>query len=229
MILNIATTMEKIRVLLADDHPAFREGLSRLLSEQDDLVIVGEAADGEEAVKLANELKPDVAVLDVAMPKLSGIEATKQIKAACPDTAILIVSAYENEPYVINAIEAGAAGYLLKSARVRELGAAIRAVYNGEMVFDSSAARRVFNRVVPSKSPANSGESSRQLNQRELDVLKLAAKGMSNKEIAQELTVSVRTVQTHLVNIFTKLNVNSRTEAVLDALREGLFTLDDLV
>jgi len=215
-------------VLLADDHPAFREGLSRLLSEQDDLVIVGEAADGEEAVKLANELKPDVAVIDVAMPKFNGIEATKRIKKTCPDMAILIVSAYDDEQYVISAIEAGAAGYLLKSIRVRELGAAIRAVHNDEMIFDSSAARKVFDSMTVSKDKTSTDKPSNPLNQRELEVLKLAAKGMSNKEIAQELTISIRTVQSHLVNIFTKLNVNSRTEAVLHALREGWIALDDL-
>jgi len=220
--------MEKIKVLLADDHPAFREGLSRLLSEQDDLLIVGEAVDGEEAVKLANELKPDVAVVDVAMPKLSGIEATKRIKEVCPDTAVLIVSAYDDQQYVINAIEAGASGYLLKSARVRELAAAIRAVHNDEMIFDSSAARKVFNSMTVSKDEPGTVEPSSPLNRRELEVLKLAAKGMSNKEIAQELTISTRTVQSHLVNIFTKLNINSRTEAVLRALREGWITLEDL-
>ncbi len=220
--------MEKIKVLLADDHPAFREGLSRLLSEQDDLLIVGEAVDGEEAVKLANELKPDVAVVDVAMPKLSGIEATKRIKEVCPDTAVLIVSAYDDQQYVINAIEAGASGYLLKSARVRELAAAIRAVHNDEMIFDSSAARKVFNSMTVSKDEPGTVEPSSPLNRRELEVLKLTAKGMSNKEIAQELTISTRTVQSHLVNIFTKLNINSRTEAVLHALREGWITLEDL-
>ena len=220
--------MEKIKVLLADDHPAFREGLSRLLSEQDDLIIVGEAADGEEAVKLANELKPDVAVVDIAMPKLNGIEATKRIKEVCPNTAVLIVSAYDDEPYVINAIEAGASGYLLKSIRVRELSAAIRAVHRDEMIFDSSAARKVFDSMTVSKDKPSTDEPSSPLKQREFEVLKLAAKGMSNKEIGQELTISTRTVQSHLVNIFTKLNVNSRTEAVLHALREGWIALDDL-
>jgi DNA-binding NarL/FixJ family response regulator len=182
----------------------------------------------EEAVRLARELCPDVAVIDVAMPKLNGIEATKLIKEACPDMAILIVSAYDDEPYIASAIEAGASGYLLKSARVRELRAAIRALYDGEMVFSSSAAHKIFGTLSASQDHIIPEEPSSPLKRRELEVLKLAAKGLSNKEIAQEITISSRTVQTHMVNIFTKLNVNSRTEAVIHALREGWIALDDL-
>jgi len=217
--------MEKIRVLVADDHPTFREGLVRILAEEEDMEVVAQAANGEEAVQLATRLCPDVAIMDVAMPKLNGIDATKSIKSACPNSAILIISAYGYEPYVFGALEAGASGYLLKNARVWELVAAIRSLHAGETVLDPAAARKVFSRL---SHTGRDGDTSQELHQRELDVLKLAAKGMSNKEIAGALSISVRTVQAHLVNVFTKLEVNSRTEAVVRALREGWFTLDDL-
>ena len=220
--------MKRIRVLVADDHPAFREGLTRLLAEEGDIEVVAEAGDGEEAVELASELLPDIAVIDVSMPKINGIEATRRIKAACPATAILIVSAYGYESYVLGAVEAGAAGYLVKNVRVRELVSAIRAVHAGETVLDPQAAHRVFSRLSHTRGMTRVGETAPQLHQREMEVLRLAAGGMSNKEIAQELAISVRTVQTHMVNIFGKLGVGSRTEAVLHALREGWLTLDDL-
>jgi len=218
--------MEKIRVLIADDHPAFREGLVRVLAEQQDMEVVAQASNGEEAVKLATQLTPDVAMLDISMPKLNGVEAAKAIKAACPKTAILIVSAYGHEPYVLGAIEAGASGYLLKDARIGELVAAVRALHAGETVLDPTVARKIFSRL--SHASGKTREIPQNLHQRELDVLKLAAKGMSNKEIASTLSISVRTVQAHLVNIFAKLEVNSRTEAVVRALREGWVTLDDI-
>jgi NarL family two-component system response regulator LiaR len=220
--------MQKINVLFADDHPAFREGLRRLLQEEKDIDVVGQAEDGEEAVNLATQLRPDVAIIDVSMPKLNGIEATRQIKKVCPQTAILILSAYDNDPYVFSAIEVGAAGYLLKNARIREVVAAIRALHDGETVLDVSLASKVFKRLAPTTGKANTKEVSRKLRQRELEVLRLAARGMSNKEIAEALVISVRTVQTHLVNIFHKLEVGSRTEAVLSALRKGWITIEDL-
>ncbi|MCX5998868.1 MAG: response regulator transcription factor [Chloroflexi bacterium] len=218
--------MDRIRVLIADDHPTFREGLVRVLSEQEDMEVVAQAGDGEEAVKLAGQLMPDVVMLDINMPRMNGVEATRAIKAASPNTAVLVVSAYGTEPYVIGAIEAGASGYLLKDARVWELVAAVRSLHAGETVLDPTAAQKVFGRLAQAASKTR--ETSLDLHERELEVLKLAAKGMSNKEIATALSISVRTVQAHLVNIFTKLGVDSRTEAVVRALKEGWVTLDDV-
>ena len=218
--------MEKIRILIADDHPAFREGLCRLLEGEEDLECVCKPSDGEEAVSLAKELLPDVAIIDVAMPKLNGIEAAKQIKAACPNTAILMVSAFGYESYILASLRAGAAGYLLKTTPLRELTNAIRSVHTGEAVFDLKAASKILRRLTAEKGKEKEGLE--ELHRRELEVLKLAAKGISNKEIASKLTISERTVQTHLVNIFRKLGVSSRTEAVLHALKKGWLTLDDL-
>jgi len=223
---DLANNMEKIRVLIADDHPTFREGLVRVLTEQDDIEVVAQAGDGEQAVELAAGLSPDVAMLDVNMPKLNGIEATKAIKVNSPNTAVIIVSAYGHEPYVIGAIEAGATGYLLKDARVWELVSAVRSVHAGETVLDPTAARKVFNRL--SHVSGKNGESSQSLHPRELEVLKLATKGMSNKQIANALSISVRTVQSHLVNVYAKLKVSCRTEAVTRALKEGWVTLEDV-
>lgn len=219
--------MDKIKVVLADDHVLVREGTRELLEREDDFEVVGEADDGEQAVKLVTEWQPDVALMDIAMPKLNGIEATRRIKATCPATAVLILTAYDDDQYVFALLEAGAAGYLLKDVRSRDLIEAIRAVNAGESVLHPVIARKVVNRFArPPDEPSEESALDR-LTEREMEVLRLAAKGMSNKEIAQELVLSVRTVHGHLHNIFEKIRVGSRTEAVLHALRTGWLTLED--
>ena len=216
--------MDKIRVLIADDHTIVREGTRRVLESEPDIEIVGEAGDGEEAVSQATRLKPDVAIIDIGMPKLNGIEATKQIKTLVPATAVLILTVYDNDGYVFSLLEAGAAGYLLKNVRGSELVEAVRSVYNGESVLHPVIASKVLHRFVPSKQDTDKS-TPESLSQREIEVLKLAAQGLSNKDIAEKLYISVRTVQTHLSNIFGKLQVGSRTEAVLHGLKEGWFSL----
>ncbi|MBA7700077.1 Transcriptional regulatory protein DegU [subsurface metagenome] len=213
----------KIRLLIADDHPLFREGLRLLLKEESDLEVVAVAEDGQEAVSLAREHSPNVVILDVAMPKLNGVEATKQIKAACPNTAIIALSAYGYESYMLSAIAAGATAYLLKTEDLGELVDAIRVVHAGQTVLDPIAANKLFSHLTGTSTP-----NGLHLHQRELEILRLGARGLRNKEIAAELTISERTVQTHFVNISRKLGVSSRIEAVLHTLREGLITLDDL-
>jgi NarL family two-component system response regulator LiaR len=218
--------MSKIKVLLAEDHVIVREGTREFVQREPDMEVVGEAGDGEEAVKLATKLKPDVVVMDIAMPKLNGIEATKQIKAKLPSTAVLILTAYDYDQYIFALLEAGAAGYLLKGVQVREVIDAIRAVYAGESVLHPVVARRVIDRMAsPAKSKTEVVET---LSEREMEVLKLAATGVSNKEIAHQLFLSPRTVQVHLGNIFNKLGVASRTEAILYGLKRGWFSLEDL-
>ncbi len=218
--------MDKIKILVADDHAVVREGTRRILEQEEDLTVVGEASDGEEAVRLATHFKPDVVVMDIAMPKMDGIEATKRIKELCPQIAVLIFSAYDDEQFIIRLLEAGAAGYLLKTIRSRELIDAIRAVHAGEAVLHPSIARKVLNRFVP--PPGKPKESPMEsLTEREMEILKLASKGLSNQDIATELFLSVRTVQGHLGHIFNKLQVSSRTEAVVHALKEGWITLQD--
>ena len=218
--------MAKIKVLLAEDHAIVREGTREFVQREPDMEVVGEAGDGEEAVKLATELKPDVVVMDIRMPKLNGIEATKQIKELQPSTAVLILTAYDYDQYIFALLEAGAAGYLLKGVRVHELIDAIRAVYAGESALHPVIARRVIDRL---KSPIPAGtQTIEPLTEREMEVLKLAAKGINNKDIAEHLFLSPRTIQVHLGNIFNKLGVASRTEAVLHGLRKGWLTLEDL-
>jgi len=219
--------MAKIRILLADDHAIVREGTRRVLEEEDDMEVVAEAGDGEEAVKQATRLKPDVVLMDIAMPRMNGIEATKQIKELVPATAVLILTVFDNDRYVFSLLEAGAAGYLLKNIRGVELVAAIRSVYNGESVLHPTIAGKVLRHFMPStQGPGQSTPAV--LTNRELEVLVLAAKGMSNKDIAEKLYLSVRTVQGHLARIFDKLVVGSRTEAILKGLKEGWFSLEDI-
>lgn len=217
--------MAKIKLLIADDHPAFREGLSRLLEEEEDLECVAIAADGEEAVRMTEELHPDVALIDVSMPNLDGIKAVEKIKSACPDTAVLMVSAFDYQSYILASLKAGASGYMSKDRPLQELISAIRLVYGGDSILDLKATDTVVQCLIGSERGGKTDFD--ELQSRELDVIKLTAKGMSNKDIADKLFISERTVQTHLVNIFRKLGVSSRTQAVLYALRKGWITLDD--
>ena len=216
--------MEKIRILLAEDHVLVRESLRNYLEKEADLTVIGEAGDGEEMVALAKELKPDIVIADVDMPKLNGIEATRKIKAMNIAVPILILTAYDIDQYIFPLIEAGAAGYLLKDISGQELVDSIRRVSRGDSVLHPAIVRKVMDRLrVSGKgSDARTYES---LTDRELETLQLAAQGMSNKEIADKLNVSVHTVEAHLGRIFNKLDVGSRTEAVMFALKKGWISL----
>ena len=219
--------MEKIRILFAEDHLVVRQSICAFLQKERDLVVVGEASNGEEAVRLAKKLNPDVIIMDISMPKLNGIEATKQIKASQPSATILILSAYDYDQYVFALLDAGAAGYLLKDISASQLIDAIHAVYRGESVLHPVIAHKVLEKF--GHSVRYGGEAALSLlTQRELDVLTKAAKGMSNKDIAGELFLSVHTVESHLQSIFNKFGVGSRTEAIVQALKKGWVTLDDL-
>jgi NarL family two-component system response regulator LiaR len=224
---------DAIKVMLVEDHIMVREGTKELLDRENDIQIVAEAGDGEEAVRLANERHPDVVIMDIAMPKLNGIEATKRIKAADPATIVLVLTGYNDDQYIFTLLEAGAAGYLLKDISMGELVKAVRAVHAGESVLHPTIARKVVNYFAQRPARRYADEDERESiptrpTDRETDVLKLTANGMTNREIAHELTISVRTVQVHLSNVFSKLRVGSRTEAVICALKKGWLTLEDV-
>ena len=222
---------EKIKLLIADDHPTYREGLCRLLDDEDDFECVGEAADGVEAINLTKKLNPDVILIDLNMPKLEGTKVAKEINKSCPDVAIIILSAFDYEASVITSLQAGVRGYLLKTTPLDKLTQSIRLVHRGESVLDTKATDKLLRYLQPEEN-GRTGENSggmhfQRLYPRELQVLELAAKGKGNKEIADDLTISERTVQTHLVNIFKKLGVNSRTQAVIYGLKEGWVTIGE--
>jgi DNA-binding NarL/FixJ family response regulator len=223
-------SLEKIRVIIAEDHAVVREGTRQLLDRELDIEVVGEAANGAEAVALTERLNPDVAIMDIAMPVMSGIEATVKIKAARPATAVLILTAYDDDQYVFALLAAGAAGYLLKDVPSAEVVRAVRSVHAGEPVLHPAIAKKVLARFAteaPQRERPERGEGLA-LTEREREVLRLAACGMSNMRISSCLYVSVRTVQVHLTHIFGKLGVGSRTEAVIAGLRRGLISLEDL-
>lgn len=217
-------TSDKLTILIADDHPLVREALHQSLEGEEDMKVVAEASDGEEAVKLVSELKPNVVVMDIVMPRLNGIEATRKIKEIAPDTAILILTAYDDDEYVLGLLDAGAAGYLLKSARGRDLVGAIRAIRSGESVLHPKIIAKLLKRATT--APVGEHKASDLLSERESEILKLVTSGMSNKEIAEKLFLSQRTVKSHLTNIFNKLNVASRSEAIVKGLQWGLVTLE---
>jgi DNA-binding NarL/FixJ family response regulator len=214
-----------IRVLLADDHALVREGTRRLIEEESDMAVVAEAASGEEAIESVKQLRPDIAIMDIAMPGMGGIEATRAIKVNCSETAVLVLSAYDDEPYLMALLEVGAAGFLLKNVNGHELVEAIRAVARGESILQPSLTERVMRRL--SNRPVSPSRPPDLLSEREFAVLRLAARGLPNKEIARRMNLSIRTVHSHLANIFLKMRVGSRTEAVLLALRQGMISLQD--
>ena len=220
--------MSDITIVLGEDHLITRQGILRLLEDEEGLTVVGEAGNGEEAVQMVTDLKPDVVIMDIAMPRLNGIEATRQIKVINPRTGVLILSAYDDDEYVFALLKAGAAGYLLKSVSGDELVRAIKAIHNGEPVLDPLIAKKVMNYFKSQNKIPSVKEDSEHLSSRELDVIKLAAKGFTNKEIADKLHLSYRTVEGHMRDVFNKLGVGSRTEAVLFGLKKGWFTLEEL-
>jgi DNA-binding NarL/FixJ family response regulator len=236
-----STDGEPIRVVLADDHAVVRKGIREFLEEEGDIVVVAEAADGAQAVSLVVEHRPDVAVLDVQMPGMGGIEATRQIKAQCPAVRVLILTAYDDDPYIFALLHAGANGYILKTADSAELVRALRAVHRGESALDSAVTHKVVQQLttgrpsaplsngVPGQAmaePRSGAAWAEALTEREVDVLRLAARGLTNKAIGHTLGISNRTVQGHLANIYGKLGVNSRTEAVTQALKQGWIVVE---
>ncbi len=211
----------KIRILLADDHQMVRAGIRELLEGAGDLQVIAEAGDGEEAQSLIQKHKPDVAVLDIQMPKASGIEVTRWVRAHLPEVGVLILTAYDDDPYVMAVLQAGANGYVLKTANTEELIQAVRDVNEGKSALDPAITRKLMTSLF--KKPEKVVE---ELTGRELDVLQLAAKGFTNKAIGIQLAISDRTVQGHLAHIFAKLQATSRTEAVMRAVSLGWISQD---
>jgi two-component system, NarL family, response regulator NreC len=214
--------LRKIRVLLADDHKMIRAGLRLVLEQQPDVLVAGEADDGREAVALAAELKPDVVVMDVGMPNLNGIEASLQIKQAHPETAIVMLSMHSDEGYILRALRAGAAGYILKDSAEADLVGAVRAVAEGKSFFSPKVSRILLEDYMRKLRKTGAEDSYDLLSAREREILQLVAEGKSSKEIANLLNLSVYTVETHRGNIMQKLNLRGIPELILYAVRKGI-------
>ena len=213
----MAKAKTKIKVILADDHHIVRAGIRQLLESAKDIQVIAEAGDGEEAQALIQQHKPDVAVLDIQMPKASGIEVTRWVRSHLPEVGVLILTAYDDEPYVMAVLQAGANGYVLKTAKTEELIQAVHDVYEGKSALGPTVTQKLMSNLFK-RSEKTTVES---LTERELDVLRLAAKGFTNKAIGVQLNISDRTVQGHLAHIFAKLQANSRTEAVMRGVSLG--------
>lgn len=213
----MAKTKPGIKIILADDHHIVRAGIRQLLESEKDIQVLAEAGDGEEAKSLIQQHKPDVAVLDIQMPKASGIEVTRWVRTHLPAVGVLILTAFDDDPYVMAVLQAGANGYVLKTAKTNDLIQAVRDVHEGKSALDPAVTRKLMSNIF--KRPEKASVES--LTERELDVLRLAAQGFTNKAIGVQLNISDRTVQGHLAHIFAKLQANSRTEAVMRAVSLG--------
>ena len=217
--------MEPIRILLADDHTLFRKGVRTLLEQMEDTDVVGEAASGEEAVAQARQWVPDVVLMDIKMPGISGIDATQRILQDNPHIGVILVTMFDDPQSVFSGMRAGARGYVLKEAEPEELHRAVEAAYRGEVILCPIIARKVLEHFGREPKRRQPGLPYEELTQRELEVLQSAAGGLSNKEIAGQLVISEKTVKNHVANIFSKLQVNDMTQAILYALRKGLVSM----
>ncbi len=213
--------MADVRILLADDHAVLRDGVQMVLETQPGFRVVGTADSGAAAVELARALQPDIAVLDVAMPGMNGLQATRAIREAALNTQVIILSTYDGEEYLREALQAGASGYVLKRAAATELVSAIQAVQRGESYLDPALTRTLITDYV---RQVERPETNDALTERELEVLKLVAEGLTNRQIALQLVISIKTVQSHRANLLDKLNLHDRTELVRYAIRRGLIT-----
>jgi DNA-binding NarL/FixJ family response regulator len=214
-----STSVRTARVLIADDQTLFRSGLARLLDGDDRVTVVGEAFDGLEAVKLAASLKPDVVLMDIKMPNLDGIEATRRIVAESPKSKVLMLTTFEADNHVIQALKAGASGYVLKDSEASAIVSSILAVMAGERVMASAVANRVLEMLTGATTPKEFYDG---LTAREVEILKMLATGMANKQIAYKLKISEKTVRNHVSNMYEKLGIYDRAQAVLYAVRKGL-------
>jgi NarL family two-component system response regulator LiaR len=217
-----------ISVLLVDDHPLLREALRNVLVKDDEFAIIGEAGDGEEAVKMALEMKPQVVVMDISMPKMDGLEATRRIKSGNSNISVLALTVHTEDEYILDILQAGAAGYLIKNVYGKEVIQAIKAVASGDMVLSPAIGKNLLKHAARYPTKPINLEAGEKLSIRELEVLKLAAQGRTNQEIADQLNINQRTVKGYLTEIFSKLRVGSRTEAVITGLRAGYISIDDL-
>jgi DNA-binding NarL/FixJ family response regulator len=219
---------QKITIILADDHPLMREALSITLKKQADFEVIAEASNGEEAIRLTTLLNPDVLILDISMPKLNGIEATKQVKAQCPRTAVLAFTVHSDYERILRIFTAGANGYLTKAATGGEIVEAVRGVVSGESILSAQVSQELIKYAIRNNTQLVSINSVDKLNHKEIEILKLIAKGKANKYIAKELNLSLPTVKTYVADVFSKLNVGSRTEAAIMGLRMGFLDISDI-
>lgn len=220
----------KIRLLIVDDHQVVREGLSSILTTRGDIEVVGMARDGREAVEKARQLSPDVVLMDISMPGMNGVEATRQIKKENPQTGIVVLSMYAEEEYIFDLVRAGATGYLLKDADSSQIANAIRAISRGESMIHPVVVSKIlseFSQLSNNRKVKEDRRAQKQydLSNREISVLQLVAEGKTNKEIARDLRISEKTVKNHTRSIFHKLNVSDRTEAAIQAVKEGLIDI----
>jgi DNA-binding NarL/FixJ family response regulator len=218
---------DRIRILIADDHALFRQAVKAILSDEPDLELVGEAGDGDEAVRMAIELVPDVVLMDVRMPKLAGIEAAKKINAELPTAKIVMLTVSDDDADLVDAIKAGASGYLLKEVDPTEIATAVRQTFAGHSLLSPAVASKLVSEFAAISKRADERALRPALTDRELEVLQLAADGLTNRQIGRRLTISENTVKNHIRNILEKLHLHSRMEAVLYAVREELIQLED--